>query len=106
MGEQLRVRVLGEFRLEGADLVRLRSRKARTMLKVLALQPGRAVSVDALIDAVWNGDLPADPARDLSVLASRARAARPYTRSLRRGVMGGTSAATRPRSTNASPNAG
>ena len=84
MGEQLRVRVLGEFRLEGADLAGLRSRKARTMLKVLALQPGRAVSVDALIDAVWNDDLPADPARDLSVLASRARAVLGNDRVLRR----------------------
>jgi len=74
MGEQLRVRVLGEFRVEGADLTRLRSRKARTLLKVLALQLGRSVTVDALIDAVWTDDLPADPARDLSVLASRARA--------------------------------
>jgi len=73
MGEQLRVRVLGDFRLEGADLARLRSRKARTLLKVLALHLGRAVTVDALIDAVWTDDLPADPARDLSVLASRAR---------------------------------
>lgn len=84
MGEQLRVRVLGEFRLEGADLARLRSRKARTMLKVLALQLGRSVSVDALVDAVWSDDLPADPARDLSVLASRARAVLGNERVLRR----------------------
>lgn len=84
MGEQLRVRVLGEFRLEGADLTQLRSRKARTLLKILALRLGTAVSVDALIDAVWNDDLPADPARDLSVLASRARAVLGNDRVLRR----------------------
>ena len=84
MGEQLRVRVLGEFRVEGADLTRLRSRKARTLLKVLALQLGRSVTVDALIDAVWTDDLPADPARDLSVLASRARAVLGNERVLRR----------------------
>lgn len=84
MGEPLRVRVLGEFRLEGADLARLRSRKARTLLKILALQPGSAVSADLLIDAVWNTALPADPARDLSVLASRARAVLGNDRVVRR----------------------
>ena len=72
--EHLGVRVLGEFRLDGVNLARLRSRKARTLLKILAVASGSAVSADALIDAIWDEQLPADPAADLSVLVSRARA--------------------------------
>jgi DNA-binding SARP family transcriptional activator len=45
--------VLGEFRVTGVELDWLRSRKSRTLLKRLALEEGRVLSVDALIDAVW-----------------------------------------------------
>jgi DNA-binding SARP family transcriptional activator len=69
----LGVRLLGRFRLDGVDLDNLRSRKARTLIKRLGLEEGRAVSADALIDAIWPDTPPADPARDLHVLVSRAR---------------------------------
>jgi DNA-binding SARP family transcriptional activator/tetratricopeptide (TPR) repeat protein len=72
--DHLGVRVVGEFRLDGADLATLRSRKARTLLKRLALAEGAVVSTDALADALWGDAPPADTAADLSVLVSRARA--------------------------------
>ena len=70
----LRARVLGPFVLEGIDLRSLRSRKARTTLKLLALGRGRPVSLDRLIDGLWpDGDEPPQPERELSVNISRAR---------------------------------
>jgi DNA-binding SARP family transcriptional activator len=68
------VHVLGPLRLEGADLTSLRSRQARTVLKVLAVAGGDVVTADALVDAVWPAGLPADPDRDVAVLVSRVRA--------------------------------
>ncbi|GAA3629475.1 hypothetical protein GCM10022236_34710 [Microlunatus ginsengisoli] len=71
---RLGVRLLGAFALDGTDLADLRSRKARLVLAVLGLAEGAPVSNEALIDAVWPDDLPADPSRDLAVLVSRGRA--------------------------------
>ena len=68
----LTVRLLGEFRIDGVDLHQLRSRKARQLLKRLALEPGTAVHPDRLVDDLWD-DPPADPGGDLAVLVSRAR---------------------------------
>ena len=73
MIETLRVRVFGEFRFDGTDLGALRSRKARTLLKMLAVRAGHIVTIDALVDGLWQQDLPADPAREVAVLVSRAR---------------------------------
>ena len=73
MPGRLGARVLGEFALDGADLAGLKSRKARRVLKVLALARGATVSTDRLIDAVWPDGLTADPDRDIAVLVSRIR---------------------------------
>lgn len=70
----VRVRLLGPFEVEGVDLRALRSRKARTLLKVLALAEGRPVTVDRLIDCLWGDEAPARPEREVAVNASRARA--------------------------------
>ena len=60
--ERLRVRVLGTFQVEGMDLRALRSRKARAVLKLLAMGRGRAVSLDRLVDGLWpNGGEPSQP---------------------------------------------
>ena len=45
----------------GADLG---GPKQRAVLAVLLLEPGRVVSLDRIVDAVW-GDDPAEPARGL-----------------------------------------
>ena len=73
MTHQLGVRLLGEFRLDGADLAALKSRQARTVLKRLAIAEGFPVAPDTLAEAVWGQTISADPARDLYVLLSRAR---------------------------------
>ena len=47
----------------------------RALLARLALNPGRVVSVDALTDALWGEDLPADAANALQVRVSKLRRA-------------------------------
>src|SRR5436305_9385029 len=47
----------------------------RALLARLALNPGRVVSVDALTDALWREDLPADAANALQVRVSKLRRA-------------------------------
>jgi DNA-binding SARP family transcriptional activator len=73
--QDMRIRLLGDLRVEGADVAALGSRKSRTLIKVLALGRGRPVSADALVDALWpEGDeAPADPVHQVSVLVSRLR---------------------------------
>jgi DNA-binding SARP family transcriptional activator len=66
------VRVLGELTVDGIDLAPL-DRKARTLLRLLALARGRPVSADALAEALWGERPPARPADQLAVLASRLR---------------------------------
>jgi DNA-binding SARP family transcriptional activator/RecA/RadA recombinase len=73
VADRLGVRLLGDFRLDGAGLDALRSRKARTLLKRLAVERGGTVLPDRLVDAVWPTARPARPEQDLYVLVSRAR---------------------------------
>ncbi len=73
--QPLSVRVLGDLGVDGFDLPALGSRKARTLLRLLALGRGRFVPADALVDCLWQGQLPANPSDQLSVLVSRLRAA-------------------------------
>lgn len=73
--QSLSIRVLGDFSVDGLELQALGSRKARTLLRLLALGRGGFVPVDALVDCLWGDDLPASPADQLSVLVSRLRAA-------------------------------
>jgi hypothetical protein len=84
VADRLGVRLLGEFRLDGAGLDALRSRQARTLLKRLALARGGTVPPDRLVDAIWPAARPTRPERDLHVLVSRARAVVGVARVLRR----------------------
>lgn len=71
----MRVRLLGGLEIEGYDERQLGSRKARTLLKVLALARGGVVSGDVLADVLWPGDdAPARPVEQIGVLVSRLRA--------------------------------
>jgi DNA-binding SARP family transcriptional activator/tetratricopeptide (TPR) repeat protein len=67
------VRVLGELSADGVDLRAGLDRKARTVLRLLALARGRAVGADALAQALWGDRPPARPADQLAVLVSRIR---------------------------------
>lgn len=71
----LSVRVLGELSIDGFDTRALADRKARQLLRLLALAQGRPVSAGALTDALWADAPPARPADQLAVLASRLRRA-------------------------------
>jgi len=74
-GMAVRVRVLGGLAVEGVDLARLSSRKARRLLSRLAIARGSSVGVDTLAQVVWGAELPSHPADQLSVLVSRLRSA-------------------------------
>jgi DNA-binding SARP family transcriptional activator/tetratricopeptide (TPR) repeat protein len=74
---QLELHLAGEFGVAraGAPLADadLRSRKARTLLKLLAVERARLVSVDRIADVLWDGDPPREPAQHVATLASRLR---------------------------------
>lgn len=72
----MRLGLLGplEVRDGGGAVGPLGGRRQRTMLAALGLQADRPVSVERLVEDVWEPDeLPADPARTLSTIASRLR---------------------------------
>lgn len=69
----LSVRVLGDFSIDGVDVRTLADRKARLMLRWLALARGRPVTAAALADALWGAAPPARPGDQVAVLASRLR---------------------------------
>ncbi|NUR60801.1 MAG: AfsR/SARP family transcriptional regulator [Catenulispora sp.] len=70
----LTVSILGplEVRLDGAP-VALGGARLRTLISRLALDPGRAVTASALIDALWNDEPPEGAANALQSLISRVR---------------------------------
>ncbi len=72
--DKLAVRVLGDLDVDGLDPQRLASRKGRTLLWLLALARGSAITVDTLVDALWLDGVPSRPADQLAVLVSRLRA--------------------------------
>ena len=72
MGD-VRVRLLGGLVVEGHRPNEVGSRKARTLLGVLALARGAPVGVDVLAEVLWGDDLPTRPADQVGVLVSRLR---------------------------------
>lgn len=65
---------MGPFEIEGVESQRLGSRKARTLLKILALARSKPVAVDLLVECLWPEAMPAKPATQVAVLVSRLRA--------------------------------
>ena len=70
---ELKVRVLGALDIHGVDKHALGSRKARTLIKVLAVARGQPVPVPRLVDCLWPDRPPARPSQQISVLVSRLR---------------------------------
>ena len=69
----IRVRLLGGFAVDGVEEKALGTRKARVLLKRLAVATGRPVPADELTAAVWPDGAPKQPADQVSVLVSRLR---------------------------------
>ncbi len=65
--------MVGGVSVDGLDRYRLGSRKARALLRELALARGQPVSVDRLVDALWESRPPAEPSAQLAVIVSRLR---------------------------------
>ena len=70
---ELKVSVLGALDIQGVDKHALGSRKARTLIKVLAVARGQPVPVPRLVDCLWPHRPPARPSQQISVLVSRLR---------------------------------
>ncbi|XVQ88153.1 AfsR/SARP family transcriptional regulator [Microbispora siamensis] len=73
----MRVRLLGALEVlddDGAP-VAVAGARVRALLAVLALQPGRLVPADRLVDALWEDGLPVNAANALQTLVKRLRAA-------------------------------
>lgn len=70
----LRVEVLGPLRLvvDGED-IEVRGTRRRAMLALLALQVGQVVSVDTLLDVLWEGEPPPSGRHAVRSLLSRVR---------------------------------
>ncbi|MER7279736.1 BTAD domain-containing putative transcriptional regulator [Dactylosporangium sp. NPDC000244] len=73
----MRVGVLGPLSVEiDGRPVEVGGARLRTLLARLALEPGRFVSVERLVEALWpDGPVPADPANAVQSLVSRLRKA-------------------------------
>ena len=67
-------RILGPLEVEGGDGRRsLGGRKPRSLLGVLLLHPGEAVSTEQLIDALWGPTVPASAANSVHIYVSQLR---------------------------------
>jgi DNA-binding SARP family transcriptional activator/tetratricopeptide (TPR) repeat protein len=76
-GTALRLCLVGGFTVtrDGArlDLTELGSRKARTLLKLLAVERGHLVPTDRIVDVLWPGEPPAQASENVATLISRLR---------------------------------
>ena len=77
MAASVRIRLCSVLTVETADRTLtgrdLGSRKARTLLALLASERGRMVPLDRVVDALWASAPPADPAANVATLVSRSR---------------------------------
>jgi DNA-binding SARP family transcriptional activator/tetratricopeptide (TPR) repeat protein len=71
---ELEIRLLGPIEVErGGEPVALGGQKPRALFAALALEPGRVVSVDRLVEALWPGDPPETAAHAVQVYVSQLR---------------------------------
>ena len=83
---RLDVRVLGPLEaLRDGQIVPLGGAKPRALLAALALDPGRVVSVDRLVENLWPGEPPDTAAHAVQVYVSQLRSALGSTAIARRG---------------------
>ena len=74
---QLELRLAGVFGVvrDGVPLPdgELGSRKARTLLKLLAVERARLLAVDQIAEVLWAGNPPQEPMQHVATLVSRLR---------------------------------
>jgi|GEM_PF-421558 len=76
MDEPLDVRLLGPFEVRvGEKLADVGGSKRRGLLAMLALEKGRVVELDTLVDGLWGAELPAAPRNAIHHHVARLRAA-------------------------------
>ena len=77
--DRVQICLLGplEVRADPATPIEVGGARLRRLLILLALEPGRVVSVADLVDALWEGDPPAAAGNALQALVSRLRRAVP-----------------------------
>ncbi|RIQ17210.1 AfsR/SARP family transcriptional regulator, partial [Jiangella rhizosphaerae] len=75
----MRIGILGPLEVRDDDdaPVYVAGARLRTLLIILALEPGRLVTVGRLVDGIWGDDPPAGAANALQALVSRLRRALP-----------------------------
>jgi DNA-binding SARP family transcriptional activator len=77
-GSEVWLRLVGVFTVHRAGRAQLASevgsRKARTLLAMLAVQRRRRVGADRIVDALWAASAPQRPADNVATLISRLRA--------------------------------
>jgi predicted ATPase/DNA-binding SARP family transcriptional activator len=71
----VKIRLLGELEAvdEGGVSLEVRGAKQRTLLALLALSRGRAVSAERLADAIWGEGLPGNPTNALQAQVAQLR---------------------------------
>ena len=78
-GTAVRLSLVGGFEVVRGgvrvDLTELGSRKARTLLKLLAVERGHLVQTDRIIDVLWPDEQPAQASENVATLISRLRKA-------------------------------
>ena len=83
----VRVELVGPFRVTRDDGpmtgVDLGSRKARLLLKLLAVERPNLVAIDRIVDTLWGSEPPQRPAENVATLVSRLR------KTLGAGAIGG-----------------
>jgi DNA-binding SARP family transcriptional activator len=78
-GTAVRLSIVGRFEVRRGgvriELTELGSRKARTLLKLLAVERGHLVQTDRIVDVLWPDRPPAQASENVATLISRLRKA-------------------------------
>lgn len=75
VANMVEIRLFGSLRVTGDEAVprEIGGGRERTLLALLAIDPGRTATSDELIEAVWGDELPANPKHALQSAMSRLR---------------------------------
>lgn len=74
MGDQLRFHILGSLEVTKENQrIAIGGARQRTILALLLLNPGRIVSVDTLVETVWNGRPPATARTQVAICIAALR---------------------------------